>query len=142
VARQHRIARAGATLLIFGLLAWIVSGLVLGSYLRSDQQRAGATLQLTLQALDGHLRRYQAIPDLLADDDSLRGLVSGPVRPDRVAAINRWLAERNGLLESSAIYVMGVDGVTIASSNHDQPDSFMGQDFSFRPYFTEAIQDG
>jgi len=142
VKRQHKIAGAGVALLAFGLLAWVVSGLVLGSYLRSDQRRAEATLQLTMQALDGHLRRYQAIPDLLADEDGLRGLFSGPVRPDRVAAINRWLAERNGLLESSAIYVMRVDGVTIASSNHDQPDSFMGQDFSFRPYFTEAIKDG
>ena len=142
VTQRHRIAAAAMALLAFGLVAWVASGLVLGSYLRDDQRRAEATLQLTLQALDGHLRRYQAIPDLLADDDALRGLVSGPVRTEQVAAINRWLAERSALLEASAIYVMGPDGVTIASSNHDQPDSFVGQDFSFRPYFSEAIAGG
>ncbi len=139
MTRQHKIATAWLAILALGLLAWIGSGLVLGSYLRADQGRAEATLQLTLQALDGHLRRYQAVPDLLADDDDLRGLVSGPVDPAQVAAINRWLAERNTLLDSSVIYVMGADGVTIASSNVDQADSFVGQDFSFRPYFTQAI---
>lgn len=141
VKRQH-IAAAGVAALVFGLVAWIGSGLILGSYLRADRNRAEATLQLTLQALDGHLRRFQSIPDLLADDPGLRALVSGPASPVKVAASNRWLAERNALLDSSAIYVMGADGVTIASSNHGQPDSFVGQDFSFRPYFTQATAGG
>ena len=136
------VPAAGFGFAAFALLAWVVSGLVLGSYLRADQDRAQATLQLTLQALDGHLRRFQAVPDLLADDRDLRALVSGPATADQTDRINRWLAGRNRLIDSSVIYVMTADGVTIASSNHDRPDSFVGQDFSFRPYFTEAMAGG
>jgi PAS domain S-box-containing protein len=31
-------------------------------------------------------------------------------------------------------------GVTVATSNRDESDSFLGQNFSFRPYFTNAIK--
>jgi PAS domain S-box-containing protein len=32
-------------------------------------------------------------------------------------------------------------GLTIASSNRGEPDSFVGQNFAFRPYFQQAIRD-
>ncbi|SEN25360.1 two-component system, NtrC family, C4-dicarboxylate transport sensor histidine kinase DctB [Loktanella fryxellensis] len=128
----------------FVLVAWAVSGSVLGYYLAADRTRAQATLQLTHQVLEGHLRRFQTVPDLLADDGDLRALLDAPGAADSrdAAAISAWLATRNALLDSSVIYVMGDDGITIASSNHDQPDSFVGQDFAFRPYFTAAIAGG
>jgi len=37
-------------------------------------------------------------------------------------------------------YLMDRHGVTIASSNRNASDSFVGQNFSFRPYFREARQ--
>jgi PAS domain S-box-containing protein len=36
-------------------------------------------------------------------------------------------------------YLMDRHGKTVASSNRNRADSFVGQDFSFRPYFKEAI---
>ena len=36
-------------------------------------------------------------------------------------------------------YLMNYEGTTIASSNRDAPDSFLGKNFAFRPYFQEAI---
>lgn len=38
------------------------------------QSRAEVALGLTIQALDGHLGRYEAIPDLLADHETMRRL--------------------------------------------------------------------
>lgn len=38
-----------------------------------------------------------------------------------------------------AIYLMDRDGKTLASSNWDQKLSFVGRNFSFRPYFRNAI---
>jgi C4-dicarboxylate-specific signal transduction histidine kinase len=35
---------------------------------------------------------------------------------------------------------MDHEGNTIASSNRNNPDSFVGQNFDFRPYFQQAIQ--
>lgn len=37
-------------------------------------------------------------------------------------------------------YVMDKSGTTIATSNYDAGDSFLGKNYSFRPYFKEAIK--
>jgi diguanylate cyclase (GGDEF)-like protein len=36
-------------------------------------------------------------------------------------------------------YLLDLNGKTIASSNRNQPDSFVGKNFSFRPYFKQAL---
>ena len=66
-------------------------------------------------------------------------LVQNPSDTVQVAAMNDWLQARNTALESSDIYIMTPDGVTIAASNHHRPDSFIGQNFTYRPYFTAAM---
>jgi PAS domain S-box-containing protein len=43
-------------------------------------------------------------------------------------------------LELDVSYLMDHNGITICSSNRNQHDSFVGHDFSFRPYFQSAIQ--
>ncbi|MCX5891785.1 MAG: PAS domain S-box protein [Deltaproteobacteria bacterium] len=42
-------------------------------------------------------------------------------------------------LEVEVCYLMDRRGLTIASSNRQAPDSFVGQNFGFRPYFQQAI---
>ena len=108
-------------------------------YLAEGHSRADATLALTNQALDGHLRRFEAVPDLLADLETIGRLVEAPNDRSQRAAMDRWLKARNFELDASDIYVMTPDGVTIAASNYDRPDSFVGQNFSYRPYFTAAL---
>ena len=110
-------------------------------YFGEGQARAEATMNLTASSLNGWIRRFEMVPQLLADDEALRQLVlepNAPDMPDRVFEANRWLDERNALLGSSEIYVIGLDGTTIAASNFASPDSFVGQNFTYRPYFTEA----
>lgn len=41
---------------------------------------------------------------------------------------------------ASICYLMDKDGLVIASSNKDEKLSFVGKNYSFRPYFAEAIQ--
>lgn len=56
------------------------------------------------------------------------------------------MAQLNPILDNFAFslgldtcYLMDRQGKTVASSNRNRTDSFVGEDFSFRPYFTEAI---
>jgi len=42
-------------------------------------------------------------------------------------------------LEVDVCYLMNHEGNTVASSNRDAPDSFIGKNFAFRPYFQEAM---
>jgi C4-dicarboxylate-specific signal transduction histidine kinase len=43
-------------------------------------------------------------------------------------------------LDLDVSYLMDHNGITICSSNRNQHDSFVGHDFSFRPYFQSAMQ--
>ncbi len=110
-----------------------------GVYLDEARQRAEATLDLTLKVLDGHLQRFQSVPDLLADSDILRAVLDAPDDPAGRMALNIWLARKSAQLDTLDIYVMTPDGLTIAASNHDRTDSFVGETFSYRPYFQNAL---
>ncbi|MCP3952496.1 MAG: PAS domain-containing protein, partial [Desulfobacterales bacterium] len=100
----------------------------------------------------------QAINRLLAVQNSLSALLSqntGPVRTlagmpavqtlietGSTAAMkeaNAILDHFRVTLDADVCYLMNDSGVTIASSNRNDPESFVGQNFNFRPYFQRAI---
>ena len=43
-------------------------------------------------------------------------------------------------LDADVCYLMSREGITVASSNRHAPDSFLGENYAFRPYFRKAIQ--
>jgi two-component system C4-dicarboxylate transport sensor histidine kinase DctB len=106
--------------------------------LAEGQVRAETTLRQTVNGLEGHLRRYEALPALLARNANIREALEAPNDAARIAAMNLWLEETNALIEASDLYLIDLSGTTIAASNHARADSFIGQNFSYRPYFTQA----
>ncbi|MEO4000674.1 ATP-binding protein [Mesorhizobium sp. CAU 1732] len=111
-------------------------------YLDQAAARGENTLGLAVTALQGQLARYEALPKLIADDEDIEALVADPGNAVLVETANLQLKAINDLLESSDIYVMLPDGNTIAASNYDQQTSFVGENFSYRPYFQDAITGG
>ncbi|MBB3612421.1 two-component system C4-dicarboxylate transport sensor histidine kinase DctB [Rhizobium sp. BK602] len=108
------------------------------SYMDEASLQAASALRLAVSALAGHLSRYEPLPELIADHDDIKQLVSDPDNPALRDAANIYLKGINRLLESSDIYVMKMDGDTIAASNYDGSTSFVGENFSYRPYYQEA----
>jgi PAS domain S-box-containing protein len=53
---------------------------------------------------------------------------------------NQILDHFNKTLAGDVCYLMDAQGVTCYSSNRNAPDSFVGQNFAFRPYFQTAMQ--
>ncbi|WP_232495693.1 sensor histidine kinase [Novosphingobium kaempferiae] len=112
--------------------------------------RAGATQRFVAEAMaDARLRqallanevaRFRLLPLALADDRDLVALVSG--RPGAQDVMNAKLERLSGTLGSPIIYVIRADGLTLAASNWRDPRSFLGKDYSFRPYFRAAAQSG
>nr|WP_246712650.1 sensor histidine kinase [Rhizobium sp. BK399] len=102
--------------------------------------QAGSALRLAVSALAGHLSRYEPLPELIADHDNIKQLVNDPGNEALRSRANTYLKEINSLLESSDIYVMRMNGDTIAASNYDGPTSFVGENFSYRPYFQDAAR--
>ena len=126
--------------LLAAILAWKGYAVATDSYLREATAQATTALRLAVTALDGHLNRYQALPALIADHEDVQELVTRPRDRRLRDAVNAYLKDINGLLHSSDIYVITPDGDTIAASNYDGPTSFVGQNFSYRPYFQEALR--
>jgi two-component system C4-dicarboxylate transport sensor histidine kinase DctB len=130
-----------ALFLALGLVVtWKVHDLVARSYMGEAELQAATTLRLAISALDGHLKRYEALPALTADDEIIEVLIQDPGNETFRLAADRYLKAVNTLLKSSDIYVMTLDGRTIAASNYDSAVSFVGENFSYRPYFQEAAR--
>ncbi len=97
-----------------------------------------AGLELSVDRLTNQLDRYRYLPSVLARNTEFRDLLTAP-HPARIAQLNRRLeriADTSGALD---IYVMDADGLTVATSNHALERSFLGRNFSWRPYFKQAM---
>ncbi len=105
-------------------------------------ERGRNTLGLAVSALRGELARYENLSELIADHALVLDLIRHPQDSARRVTLNHYLEQINGLLGSSDIYVMLPDGDTIAASNHALPDTFIGHNFSYRPYFIDAVAGG
>ncbi len=127
------VAALALTVWAGGRLAWQHS-------LAQGYGRAETALRLTVNALEADLARYEVVPQLIADLDLIRQLAADPDDPALRQATNRWLAARNAALQASDIYLILPDGETIAASNYQKALSFVGQNFSYRPYFIDAMR--
>jgi diguanylate cyclase (GGDEF)-like protein/PAS domain S-box-containing protein len=59
--------------------------------------------------------------------------------PQTVAQANSVLDRYQSRFGASPAYIQDQTGNTIASSNRDAPDSFVGHNYGFRPYFKQAM---
>jgi two-component system C4-dicarboxylate transport sensor histidine kinase DctB len=110
------------------------------SYFGEMSEQGRTTLRLAVSALGGLLNRYEPLPALIADHDDIEELVAHPKDAELRQRANVYLKSINTLLESSDIYIITLDGETIAASNYDGPTSFVGENFSYRPYFQDAAK--
>lgn len=90
--------------------------------------------------LDSRLSRFRFLPQLVAKNNLLSDLLKTPNSLSNVQAVNRFLEEINQITGASDTYLMNTNGLTIAASNWRKEPTFVGQNFSFRPYFELALQ--
>jgi PAS domain S-box-containing protein len=57
-----------------------------------------------------------------------------------IAQASLALDRYNSAVDASVSYLIDSRGVTIASTNRRDPDSFVGKSYEFRPYFTQAMK--
>ncbi|UYV15831.1 ATP-binding protein [Porphyrobacter sp. ULC335] len=106
------------------------------------ETRAAATSQAAILAagLESELNKFSLVPRVLAVDPEVAALLGG--EPGGSAVLNRRLAALAGQTNAAAIYLMDARGMTLAASNWDRPDSFVGSNYRFRGYFSGALKDG
>ena len=123
-----------------GYLTNTRSKLVQRDTLNKLAQEGSFRLELYITYLQGVLEKYESLPELLANDSILvRWMDSAPSK-ERTAFLNTYLEKINEITHTSDIYLIDPQGTTIAASNWNAPISFVGENFSYRPYFQQAIQ--
>ncbi len=125
------------------LLAIIVVGLTgwIGMQISYTELRKKALNELfryrtSIQYL---LERYQPLPEVIASNPRL---VEGLQNANRQQDTNLYLEQMAEASEASVIYLMDTGGNTIAASNWQSTVSFLGKNFSYRPYFQRAMKEG
>ena len=136
------LVAAAAVAVMLASLGVLVWQRATAHYLGELHDRGQNTLSLTESALRGQLARFERLPAIVADQRVIRSLVLSPRNEDLILAANLSLRDTAAQLGASDIYVMYRDGETLAASNFDQPHSFVGGNFAFRPYFYEALDHG
>ena len=134
-------------LLILSLMAFIFASA--GGYFyytsfkeaafRETESEAIIRLERINKNLSSLLSEYSNPVRILAGMQELQELLSNP-GPDTLGAADRILDHFKNTLQADVCYLMDIMGNTVASSNRNDPDSFVGQNFSFRPYFEMAIR--
>ncbi|WP_434704604.1 sensor histidine kinase [Pseudomonas sp. Z1-12] len=97
------------------------------------------TLDLYVANLLGTLHRYEVLPQILGELPALRAALSAPDDGVTQGNANRLLKNISAQTGAEVMYLMDPSGKTLAASNWDKHDSFVGRNFAFRPYFIEAM---
>ncbi|MDR6643390.1 histidine kinase [Luteibacter sp. 1214] len=142
---RSRLARL-VTLLI--LLLAMAGSVALGGWWAWRRALGGIAAQsadrLNLHALAVQrlIDRFTVLPDVLALDPELRAALSGPTASIDTPALNRKLEQANGAVHASTLTLLDRDGHAVAANNWNTPESNVGLDYRFRPYFQDAMRDG
>ena len=116
-------------------------------YYEAGQASAIAQVESELTATAADLRdqilklisEYRTEVRLLVRFEELEGALKNQT-PEALAQATRILTHFSARRLGDVCYLIDREGKTIASSNYNQPDSFVGKNYSFRPYFSTAIE--
>ncbi len=131
---------------LLGLLALVLldraadrlaTGFALGEL--ETASRAAAVLRLAV--LRSEMEKQRSLPVILAQDPDLHRALE-TLAPERLRALDRKLQRLAEGTRTSVIYALDRSGLTVAASNWQEPTSFVGSDYAFRPYFRDAVANG
>jgi len=137
--RRPRWRNLALLALLLAPLLWPLEQLAERYYSNELIEQNRQTLDLYVANLLGSLRRYEVLPRILGDLPTLRTALREPASPTAKDQANRLLGQLRKETGADVIYLMAPDGETLAASNWNDEDSFVGRNFAFRPYFREAM---
>ncbi|PMR80685.1 sensor histidine kinase [Halomonas urumqiensis] len=123
------------------MVMWQASQLAREQALRNLHQDAENELRLSAASLVGHLSRHDYLPQLLASREGVKRFLASPETQD-VMPLNRLLDSFRATTGVSDVYLLDRHADTLAASNWHRPNTFIGQNYAFRSYYTDAIAGG
>lgn len=126
--------------IIYLILLWQVSNFVRARAQHETSLSGERQLNIYVNYLQAQLEKYEFLPELLSTNARLVELLKRPGDRERINALNRYLETINNITSASDTYLMDQEGLTIAASNWQSEKPFVGRNFSYRPYFKQAMQ--
>lgn len=139
--------RDGRWLILLIGLAMLAGAVAIAGRLAANQAagdlRDGALAALPLAAgtLTGEIEKQRLVPLVLARDDAVRDALRRAGKTQETALDDKLRAIAADA-SASAIYVIDTAGIAISASNAGEPGSFVGIDYNFRHYFSDAMTKG
>ena len=126
------------------LFIGILSAIAIPKFNQAVISRYKAEVEANFKAESIKNRVFSFLNENLKSVKALSGLkelqnVLSTSTEERLAKANFILDHFQVALDASVCYVMNRQGLTLASSNRNAPNSFVGKNYSFRPYFQQAI---
>ena len=138
--RLNRLAvLAAATLLAAGAI-FLVWQAAHNAGISQAERALDRRLQLFSRAVESEIEKFRSLAPVLARDARIRDLLRAG--PPAAAAANAYLEAVAADTGADVLYVLDAGGLTVAASNHAQPQSFVGHNYRFRPYFQDAATRG
>ncbi|NIF83047.1 response regulator [Comamonas sp. Tr-654] len=124
------------------LSMWAASRVALQTSLHDESESVQRQLTLYAQAMVQRVDRYRTLPEVLALDAELKSALSHPLSAAEVDRLNHKLEQANGASQASTLTLIDKTGKALAASNWRDSHSNVGEDYSFRPYVTQALSRG
>ncbi len=125
----------------------LLAALVAGRYaqqraLAAESSQVRRQLDLYAQTLQQRIDRFGTLPQVLALDPDLQQALRQPLDAAERQRLNLKLQQANNVTRASTLTLIDRHGVAVAASNWDQPTTNVGEDYSYRPYFQQAMANG
>ena len=134
--------------LLFGAIAAIGATAFASQYiwreagLKSLQAVNEQRVQLVANAVTAEVGRQDHLPVVLSLDPDVRNALAARGDTARLENLNRKLAVISREAETRGLYLIGPDGVVVASDDWQSQPTLVGRNLADRPYFIKAIEDG
>ena len=137
ILNSKRFWLLGFFLLFSAIAGLLIYQLSAERFERAARASAQDRISLYSASLNAALSRLDHLPTTVALHPYAVQTLEGVHRSESFSLYLRRVAEAaNGAF----LYVMDRNGDVVSSSNFDQPNSFVGKNYSFRPYFIAALE--
>ncbi|MEM9277959.1 MAG: ATP-binding protein [Pseudomonadota bacterium] len=127
-------------------LTLLIGGLSFAAYNFAFQRFENAALATSVERLSLYqatlrstLSRVSHLPRVVVLHPYTREVLR---QGKSVVSFNEYLKSVGDKAESAALYVLDRDATTVAASNFDTEESFVGNNYKFRKYYSDAIETG
>jgi len=139
LTRRRIFSAVAALALLIGAIGALSFPALERHYMHELAEREKVPLSLAVEGLRATLERYAPLPALIAERPQLTALLNDPDNRALRAAVNEDLRQTASTVKASDVYLMDIAGLTVAAASYRETGSFLGRNFSYQNYFTQAL---